>query len=58
MSNYHLFTEEGKLKIAEREKEIESYRLYQYVDDRHRRGRRWLWIFVTLAALVVIMIVL
>lgn len=58
MFNDPLFNEEAKLKIAEREKEIESYRLYQYVEDGNRRGTRWFLVFLTLVALVLLMIML
>jgi hypothetical protein len=59
MFNDPLINEEAKLKIAEREQEAESHRLYKQLGYDDHGTARWVFVFMTLAiALVCIMLLL
>lgn len=48
MFNHHLFREEARLKIAEREQEVKSLWLYHQLACRERRTARWILTLITL----------
>jgi hypothetical protein len=59
MFNNPLIHEETKLKIAEREQEAESHRLYQQLGYSNRNTARWVFALVALViAMLLVMIVL
>lgn len=59
MFNDPLIHEETKLKIAEREREAESHRLYQQFGYSDRRITRWVFALIALViALVLVMVLL
>ena len=59
MFNDPLIHEETKLKIAEREREAESHRMYQQLGYSDRRTTRWVFALIALAiAMVLVMILL
>ncbi|HET6595388.1 MAG TPA: hypothetical protein VFG81_07180 [Anaerolineales bacterium] len=59
MFNDPLIHEEIKLKVAEREREAESYRLYQQLGNCSRKTARWAFALVALViAMLLVMILL
>ena len=58
MFNNSLFTEETKLKIAEREQEAEAHRLYKQLGYSDRGTSRWVFVFIILFIALMFTIVL
>jgi hypothetical protein len=58
MFNNSLFDKEAKLKMAEREREAEMYRWHQQLGYSDRGALRWVFGFITLIAMLVIVLIL
>lgn len=58
MFNNSLFDKEAKLKMAEREREAEMYRWHQQLGYSDRGTLRWVFGFITLIAMLVIVLIL
>lgn len=56
MFNQPLFHEESKLKVEQREREAETYRLQKQLGFNDRGTARWIFILMTLLAAVLILI--
>jgi len=58
MFNDPLIHEETKLKLAEREREAESHRLYQQFGYRDLKAARWVFALIALVIAMVLVLVL
>jgi hypothetical protein len=58
MFNNSLFNEEAKLKIAEREREVEIHRLHTQLGYRERGSLRWIFGFMTLIVALILILAL
>ena len=58
MFNNSLFDKEAKLKMAEREREAEMYRWHQQLGYSDRGALRWVFGFITLIAMLVMVLIL
>lgn len=58
MFNNSLFNKEARLKMAEREREAETYRLQNQLGYSDRGGMRWVFGFFTLVATLILLLIL
>lgn len=58
MFNNSLFNKEARLKMAEREREAETYRLQNQLGYSDRGAMRWVFGFFTLIAALILFLIL
>jgi hypothetical protein len=58
MFNNSLIEKESRLKMAEREREAETYRLQNQLGYSDRGSMRWVFGFTTLIAMLILILIL
>jgi hypothetical protein len=58
MFNNSLFNKEARLKMAEREREAETYRLQSQLGYSDRGAMRWVFGFFTLIGTLILLLIL